>query len=359
MIVSQNRSTRIRVEGRECLYFGGTNYLGLAHRPEIIEAMNQAFATYGLSSGASRLTSGETELLISLETELADFASSESALVLGAGFMTNQAVVEALDDEIDGWLVSNLAHGSIKTALSQSLKPVTLYEAGREAEARESIARDLRLGVFVEPIEPLTGSRANLDALANTLTPADILILDEAHSLGVLGTEGQGAAGCFDRSAGELKVELIRTGTLSKAFGCYGGIILGSSLFISRVKALSPCYKSSTSLPPPLCAAARQALLLVREKTTTVTPLQANIRSLNHRLAELGIETYKNNSVPIYYLEDSPSVARLRDQLLDRGIYIPLVTSYFADYCHIGLRWTIQAGHSEDDLDFLVSQLII
>ncbi|MGD9681124.1 MAG: aminotransferase class I/II-fold pyridoxal phosphate-dependent enzyme [Candidatus Obscuribacterales bacterium] len=355
MIVSENRSTRVRVEGRECLYFGGTNYLGLAHRPEIIAAMNQAFATYGLSSGASRLTSGETELLIALESELADFASCESALVLGAGFMTNQAVVEALDDDVDGWLVSNLAHGSIKTALSQSLKPVTLYEAGREAEAREAIPGDLRLGVFVEPIEPLTGSLTDLDALVKTLSPADILILDEAHSLGVLGADGQGAVGCFDRGAGEL----IRTGTLSKAFGCYGGIILASERFISRVKTLSPCYKSSTSLPPPLCAAARQALLLVRDKTTTVTPLQANIRSLNSRLAGLGIETHKNNSVPIYYLEDSPSVARMREDLLGKGIYIPLVTSYFADYCHIGLRWTIQAGHSEADLDFLVSQLII
>src|ERR1700677_3640700 len=98
MVIEANKSTTVTVDGIEYIYFGGTNYLGLAHRPELMQASARAFEKYGFSAGASRLTSGENDLMLQLEKELSDFANAESAVVLPAGFMSNAVVVDAIED---------------------------------------------------------------------------------------------------------------------------------------------------------------------------------------------------------------------------------------------------------------------
>lgn len=356
MIVSRNQSTHINIGGKKHLYFGGTNYLGLAHRKEIMKAASSAFARYGFSSGASRLTSGETDVLLQLEKNLAQFGSSESAVVLPAGYLTNQAVVDSLDEKVDFWLMHEKAHASIKTAVSQSRKPVVVYDCEHEKGSlrqRYDLSEDALLGVFAEPIEPLTGEIIDMERLKNACQNDDFLIVDEAHSFGVLGATGNGAIGCFDLSTSTQR--LIRTGTFSKAFGCYGGFILAQADLIEEIKSYANCYKASTSLPPVICAAALQALVLIKEKTTTLEPLRKNIETLNQSFVRLGLKEYRTWSVPIYHLVDSPVIENLKSELLDNYIFLPPVGGYFKELGPIGLRFTIQAGHDREDLEKLVS----
>lgn len=353
MIVAKNRSTSITIDGKEYLYFGGSNYLGLAHRPELMSAAQSAFDQYGFSAGASRLTSGESRLLLELEDQLAALAKAESALVLPAGFMSNLAVVNGLDEQVDAWVVHKQAHGSIKSAVAASPKPMIEFDYDSE-ESCGSLApdksRQLRLGIFAEPVEPLSGKTFPIKQLVDFCTERDWLILDEAHSFGVLGAGGGGALEYFDLSS----VNLVRTGTFSKAIGTQGGFVLASAQVIEAIKMCSPAYKLSTPLSPINCAATLEALRILRtEPATTIDLMRSNISSINKFLTEHGYPEFKNHPSPIFNLPFSESVRALREDLPDQGIYMPMVTAYFADYCDIGLRWTIQAGHTADHLDKL------
>ncbi len=357
MVIQSNHSTSITIDGKDYLYFGGTNYLGLAHRTELWQAADTAFKKYGFSSGASRLTSGETDLLIGLEHDLALFAQSEASVVLPAGFMTNTAVVDALDEQVDLWVVQNSAHGSIKSALARSGAVVEVDQLLSSVAARQQLMAELglekgRLGVFAEPIDPLLGQVMDVGALSSSLKDSDFLVLDEAHSIGVLGKGGRGALEHFNIPA---TPNIIRTGTFSKAFGGQGGFIIGAADIVEGIKTRSNSFKVSTPLSPLACAAAREAIRLVRESPeTTVWKLHANIRHTNERLVGFGFDQAASNCVPIYHLPDRPEIGALRSMLLSKGLYLPSVTSYFGGGGSIGLRWTIQAGHTIEQLDVLL-----
>ena len=356
-MLSANKSTRVKIEGKEYLYFGGTNYLGLAQRPELLEAACQAFSLFGLSSGASRLTSGENNILLSLEEELAQFARAEQSLVLPAGFLANQAVVDGLDDEVDAWVISDHAHASIKAAVKQSRKPVMVLDSCCEAESyspgdRFGAGSFDRLAIFAEPIEPLTGKLVDIAQFYSRAGKNDFIILDEAQSFAVLGVSGRGALEHFALPA---NAGLIRTGTFSKALGTYGGFILAQTDIINLIKHKALCFSGSTSLPPLLCSATRASLRLIQEDAgSTVCRLQKNLDLLNQLLTESGFSTLNDACVPIYYLPFSPDVVRMRNALPGNDILIPSVGNYFAGACEIGLRWTIQAGHTAEDLHKLI-----
>ncbi|HEY9789460.1 MAG TPA: pyridoxal phosphate-dependent aminotransferase family protein [Candidatus Obscuribacterales bacterium] len=358
MVLVANHSTAVTIAGKDYLYFGGTNYLGLAHRQEIIEAVDRAFEAFGFSAGASRLTSGEHEILLSLEQEQAKFANAERSVVLPAGFLSNQVVVDALDDVVDIWVMSKNAHSSIQSALRLSRKPIITSDLDVDTthfRQRFDLPSEYTLGIFAEPIDPLMGRLVNMQQLMKIVSPRDYLILDEAHSFGTLGARGVGALEQFAMLPSD---KLVRTGTFSKALGAYGGFVLGSGDTIDLIKQRSSAYKGSTALPPPVCAAAREGLrVLINDHRTTIDLLKSNIAWLNERLAALKIAGFVPAQSPIFYLPNSPPIAKARELLFERGIYLPTISSYFGDFCEIGLRWTIQAGHSESQMSRLVDTI--
>jgi 7-keto-8-aminopelargonate synthetase-like enzyme len=347
------------VHGKDYLYFGGTNYLGLAHRPELKAAVVDAMDMYGLSSGASRLTSGENELLLGLEEDLARAASCESALVLPAGFVSNQVAVETIADDVDGFVLASYAHASIKSAVRLAHKPIIVDDtifganAAQPMRRRLGLAADTRLVFFVEPIEPFTGRVVDLTNILSQMQPQDLLILDEAHSFGVLGRHGRGA---HEHYANLPPGRFIRTGTFSKALGTYGGFLLATEEFITNAKKSSSVFKASTSLPPALCAATREALkLIAKDDFALNVTLRHNIEQLTAALEKLNISGFVNDGVPIFYLPYCAGVAKARDLMPQRQIFIPGMSTYFAGFCEVGLRFTIQSGHTSADLEKLVS----
>jgi 7-keto-8-aminopelargonate synthetase-like enzyme len=360
MQIQSNKSTTVVIGGREYLYFGGTNYLGLAHRAELLEAATRAFRTYGFSAGASRLTSGENDLLLALERDVAGFAGAEQALVLPTGFITNAAVVDAIDAEVDYWISSKRAHGSISCALAQSKKPVIISDFSIASNAttfraRHELPGNCKLGVFAEPIDPLLGTVLDLPSLFSALSADDFLILDEAHSFGVLGSRGAGAVEALGVVSSD---RLIRTGTFSKALGASGGFILSSGAVIDSIKKQSAYFRLSTPLSPVVCAASIEALRLLKEDgDSTIAKLKTNIARVNNGLVKLGFAEFAENPLPIFHLSNSEQLGRLRSALPDMGVYIPAVTTYFSDSAQAGLRWTIQAGHTNEQLDMLLKAL--
>lgn len=363
MVIEANSSTTIVLDGKKYLYFGGTNYLGLAHRKALWEAASKAFEQYGFSSGASRLTSGETSLLLSLEKELAEFAQCESSLVLPAGFMANASVVDGVDDSVDYWIVSKYAHGSIKSAVASTGKAMLVDELVmsntgelRSLRGRLGLPAECRLGFFAEPVDPLLGTLFDVPALLKTLGAGDILVLDECHSIGVLGERGRGALEHFGIASNHSQI--IRTGTFSKAFGGQGGFVIASQDVVDRIKTHSNTYKVSTPLTPLACAASLAALRILRDDpASTIAALHTNVEYSNARLRAIGYKEFAKHASPIFHLPDSAAMRKLRDELPVKGLYLPTVTSYFADFCEIGLRWTVQSGHTRAHLDVLLDAI--
>lgn len=344
LTIEENRGTSVTLDGQKYTYFGGTNYLGLAQRPELLAAGTEAFRKYGFSSSASRLTSGESSLLVELETYLADFAQYESALVLPAGFLSNLAVVDGLAELVDAWMIQPYAHSSIRSALATSGKPIhTMPSASGVDEATRS---GQRLGIFLEPINPLTGELTDVSAVAAAAPAGSYIIMDEAHSFAVLGTTGGGAAQHFKLD----KKHLIATGTFSKALGAYGGFVLASAEVVGLIKEKSGSYRGSTPLSPVVCAAALAALQLVKtDRAGTLDALRANISFVNERLQQSGMT--KETPIPIFYLLNPAELPALEEELRAAHICVPVVGTYFKAACDLAFRWTIHATHQPAEIE--------
>ncbi len=351
LTIEENRGTSVTLDGQQYTYFGGTNYLGLAQRPELLAAGTEAFGKYGFSSSASRLTSGESSLLLELETSLADFAQYESALVLPAGFLSNLAVVDGLADLVDAWMIQPHAHSSIRSALATSGKPIHTMASAHGVD-NGVLSRDAaadpgqRLGIFLEPINPLTGELTDVSAVAAAAPAGSYIIMDEAHSFAVLGTTGGGAAQHFNLE----KKHLIATGTFSKALGAYGGFVLASAEIIAMIKEKSGCYRGSTPLSPVVCAAALAALQLVKtDRAGTIDALRANISAVNKRLQQSGMR--KDTPIPIFYLLNPAELPALEEELRAAHICVPVVGTYFKAACDLAFRWTIHATHQPAEIE--------
>jgi 7-keto-8-aminopelargonate synthetase-like enzyme len=227
----------------------------------------------------------------------------------------------------------------------------------------EMIRRHYKIGaaepiaVFAEPIEAFDGKLAAIPQIQASLSEGDYLILDEAQSFGVLGEQGRGALEHYNLASRGAR--LLRTGTFSKAVGTYGGFVMAADELIFEIKENAACLRGSTSLPPLLCAATREALRLIQDdRAGTIKRLKSNINYLNQLLLDAEIISTLAQ-VPIFYLPFNKSVVRLRQTLVEKGIYFPPMTSYFAGTSEVGLRWTIQAGHSKTELRRLVEILSV
>lgn len=358
MIVSGNRSTEIEIDGRKLIYFGGTNYLGMAHRKELLDAVNSAFERFGLSAGASRVTSGEHEFLTDLEREIASYCNAEAAIVMPAGFMANTAAAESIEEEVDAWLVDERAHASILQAVLKTGKEIIVYQTQLLDRAfRERVGRAKgRIGVFCETVNILTGQVTDIERIVNFIAPDDLLIVDEAHSLGVLGDTGGGIVKMYPRL--RWPANLIRTGTFSKAFGSFGGFAVGSRSIIEQFHARAPSLKGSTPLPPVLCAASLKSLELAKTERSLFEQLRGNIDLVNRRLVELGFDNFKDHRVPIFCLPNSEALQAIQADLKESRLFIPSMAKYtIAPGVEIGLRWTVQSGHTKEHLDELFAVL--
>lgn len=351
LTIEENRGTSVTLDGQQYIYFGGTNYLGLAQRQELLAAGTAAFHKYGFSSSASRLTSGESNLLLELEAYLSEFSQYEAALVLPAGFLSNLAVVDGLSDLVDAWLIQPHAHSSIRSALATSNKPIYTMAATNGCDdtvlSRDpAVVPEHRLGIFLEPINPLTGELTDVPAVAAAAPAGSYIIMDEAHSFAVLGTAGGGAAQHFNLE----KKHLIATGTFSKALGAYGGFVLASQEIIGLIKEKSGSYRGSTPLSPVVCAAALAALKLVNsDRGGTIDALRANVKAVNQRLHKSGLR--KETPVPIFYLLNPAELPALEEELRAEKICVPVVGTYFKAACDLAFRWTIHATHKPSDID--------
>src|ERR1051325_159488 len=253
--VQQVERTYVRYRGRKLSYFSGCDYFRLASHPEVITALEEGVAKYGLNVAASRLTTGNHILYQELEKYLADFFGAEDALLVSGGYVTNLIVAQALMGTFSHAIVDEKAHPSLWDAARLLDCPVLKLRHRNVEDLRQVVRRCgpcAKLMLLTDGMFAHDGSVAPLANYLATLPKDALILVDDAHGAGVIGKTGRGS---IEHEAASPK-RIIQTTTLSKAFGTYGGAILGTSSLRKRIIEHSKIFLGSTPLPLPLANAA-------------------------------------------------------------------------------------------------------
>ena len=264
------RSLHDSDDGPALLDLAGNDYLGLARDPRVIEGAVEAARSFGAGARASRLVSGTLSLHSDLERRLADFTGFADALVLSTGYQANLSAVTALTDA-DTLLVSDAhVHASLVDACRLSRATVEVVQHNDVNAVRDVLSsrQQTRAVVLIESIYSVFGDRAPLAELAEVCAEHDaVLLVDEAHALGVAGSGGRGLS-AETGLAGRPGV--VATGTLSKALGAQGGVVLASAVVRDQLVNRARPFIYDTGLAPPAAGAARAALEVVRSEPAIV-----------------------------------------------------------------------------------------
>jgi len=350
--LQQVERTFVLRQGRKLSYFGGCDYFRLSSHPAVLKALRTGLEQFGLTVAASRKTTGNHSLYEKLESALATFFGVDAAVLVSNGYVANLVATQALEGEFTHALIDERAHGSLLDAAGLLGCPIRRFkhldpaDASRVARATGHRARLLLLtdGLFSH-----SGQVAPLGEYLRLLPNRTLLLVDDAHGAGTLGRHGRGTM----EHMGVSDERIIQVMTLSKAFGVYGGAVLGSRRLRDRVVSRSRLFTGNTPLPLPLANAALTALRIVRTDTRMRRRLMENMRQLTTALGGCGIPLL-NGPGPIVSVEprDARQAESLRRRLLAHGIHPPLIR-YPGGPASGYFRFAISSEHSAEQLGTL------
>lgn len=342
------------IDGREYVNFAAYDYLGLNAHPKVAAAAEQAIRQYGTSASASRPTAGNRELHRKLETQLAMLHDADDALVFVSGHSTNVSTIGDLMGPNDLIIYDALSHNSIMVGAKLSGAARRRYAhndldelANVLAETRKRYDRVL---IVVEGHYSMDGDLPDLPRLIELKNRYGAwLMVDEAHSLGVLGRTGRGVAEHFGVDPRDVDIWM---GTLSKTLCGCGGYIAGCSALIEILKYFASGFMFSVGMAPPLAAASSCALELMLAEPERVTRLQDNGRFFLHaaRLAGLNTLTSSGHSIVPILVGDSLRAAKLSNVLMERGIFTIPVTYPAVPMQRARIRFFITSQHTREQM---------
>lgn len=350
----------VEVAGQPMINFASNDYLGLASDDRLIQAAIVATQTYGTGSTGSRLLSGHRELHSQLEQAIAQLKQTEAALVFSSGYLANLGTVTALVGKRDLILADQFNHSSLKNGARLSGATVIEYAHCDIEQLQQLLTtqrdRHRRCLILTDSVFSMDGDLCPLPALLNLADVYEaMLLVDEAHATGVMGTTGAGCVeqfGCTGRS-------LIQVGTLSKALGSLGGYVAGSALLVEFLRNRAPGWIYTTALSPADAAAALAAVTIVQQDPDRRKQLWQNVNWLKRSLLatpEISLKLLPSES-PILCLQvaDPATALQLGNALRQAGIFAPAIRPPTVPTSR--LRFTVMATHQPEQLQQCVTAL--
>lgn len=344
------------VNDRHVILAGTNNYLGLTFHPECIQAAAEATARYGTGTTGSRVANGTYPDHEALERELADFYQARSAMVFTTGYQANLGMISALADRDSVLLLDAQSHASIYDGATLSGATTYRFKHNDPDDLDKKLGR---LGadasnalVVVEGLYSMLGDTAPLKEIAAVAKRhRATLLVDEAHSFGVLGATGRGLA---EQVGVEDQVDVI-VGTFSKSLGCVGGFAVSREYDLNTLRRAARSYAFSASSSPAVVASARAALRVIKRDPALRERLHRNAEVVYRALEQLGYELGPEVSPVIgVHIRDSDQALSAWQLLLDRGVYVNLVPPEGTPGPYCLLRVSLSAAHSPDQLDGIV-----
>jgi 8-amino-7-oxononanoate synthase len=354
VVMDEVRSaTEAIVDGRPLILAGTNNYLGLTFDPECIEAACLAARTEGTGTTGSRVANGNYAAHVQLEQELAAFFNRRSVIVFSTGYVANLGMLATLTGPGDVLLIDADSHASIYDGCRLSGAEILRF---RHNDAADLDKRLRRLGdraantlIVLEGIYSMLGDRAPLADIAAVKRryPA-LLVVDEAHSLGVLGARGRGMA---EEAGVEADVDFV-IGTFSKSLGAIGGYCASDHPELDLIRYANRPYMFTASPSPSTIASTRAALRILSTRTELRDRLWANSNRLYGRLQALGYRLGPEPSPIIAVkLAQRELAIGLWSGLIERGVYVNLVLPPASPDGSSLLRCSVSAGHTPEQID--------
>lgn len=349
----------VKLDGREVINFASNDYLGLAGDERLIQAAINATNKYGTGSTGSRLVSGHREIHRELEIAIANLKQTEDALVFSSGYLANLGTIAALVGKRDLILADEYNHSSLKNGAILSGATVINYSHNDIEDLQKNFKQHRqqyrRCLITTDSVFSMDGDLCPLpEILAMANSYHAMVLVDEAHATGVLGTTG---AGCVEHF-GCTGNQIIQVGTLSKALASLGGYVVGSSMLIDFLRNRASSWIYTTALSPPDTAAALAAIQILQQESQRRTQLYDNVNTLKEMIKEKlpHLKILPSNS-PILCLQcaSATDALNLGKKLKDTGIFAPAIRPPTVPTSRI--RISIMATHKLAHIQQLVEAL--
>lgn len=339
------------INGRELINYATYNYLGMSGDPIVSQATKDAIDRYGTSASASRLLSGEKPIHRELEKAIADFIGTEDSIVYVGGHATNVTTVGHLFGQNDLILHDVLSHNSLLQGCLLS-GATTIAFPHNDWETLHQILKDRRHRyrrtlILIEGIYSTDGDIPDLPKFIDLKQQYKaLLMVDEAHSIGVLGTHGRGLSEHFGINPHDVDLWM---GTLSKSFASCGGYIAGSNALVEYLKYTAPGFVYSVGISPPNAASVLASINLLKSEPERVTKLRdRSMMFLNlAKKHNLNTGTSKDSPIIPIIVGDSLGSVKLSQNLFQRGINVPFMFYPSVPQNAARLRFFVTCQHTE------------
>ncbi|MEO8447107.1 MAG: pyridoxal phosphate-dependent aminotransferase family protein [bacterium] len=353
--IEANEGPVVKIEGRQMIMAGSNNYLGLTAHPKVREAAINAINEYGTGCSGSRYLTGTLDIHIRLEEKLADFLGKESVLLFSTGYQTAQGIIPTLVSKGDYIVSDKDNHACIVAANMMAKGGFAEFKRYKhnDMEDLEKVLQKIPLEaaklVASDGVFSTTGEIVELPKLVELSKKYNARILiDDAHSTGVIGKGGRGTPSEFGLVD---EVDMVM-GTFSKTFASLGGFVGGDAKVINYLKHHSPALIFSASPTPPSAAAAEAALEILKAEPERITRLISNAEKMRNGFKEMGFNVIDSRTaiVPVV-LGDDMLVFKFWRKLFDAGVFVNAFISPGVPPGMAMLRTSYMATHEDKHLD--------
>jgi glycine C-acetyltransferase len=357
-ILETEQSSRVVMDGREVITLSTNNYLGLTTHPRLRQAAIAAIEKWGVGTGAVRTIAGTMSIHEELERKLADFKHAEACLMFQSGYTANLGVLSCLVGEQDIVLSDELNHASIIDGMRLSRAPRKVYPH-KDLNALEKLLQESRgarsILIVTDGVFSMDGDIAPLPGIVDLAERYNAAVMvDDAHSSGVLGRNGRGTVDHFNLNG---RVQL-QVGTLSKAVGAVGGYVVGSQRLRDFLIHRSRAFLFTTSHPPSVVATCIAAIDVMLDEPELVEKLWDNTRYFKSRLNTLGFDTgHSETPITPIMIGDEGKAGQLSDRLFQDGVFAQPILFPMVPRGSARIRTIVTAGHSREQLDYCLDAL--
>jgi 8-amino-7-oxononanoate synthase len=350
--ISSSPGTVVIAEGKEVIMIGSNNYLGLTDHPRVKEAVHEAVDRYGSGCTGSRFLNGTLDIHVKLEEELAEFLQRETALVFSTGFQTNLGTISTLVGKDDIIFGDRSNHASIVDGCRLSFGELKKYRHNDMTDLERQLERNNHARgklIVTDGVFSMEGDIADLPTITELARKHEArLMVDDAHSIGVLGENGRGTAEYYHL---EDKVDVIM-GTFSKSFASIGGFIAASENVIHYIKHFSRALIFSASPPPAAVAAVRATLKILKEEPERRRRLWEITHRMHREFKGMGfnIGTTQTPIIPVLIGDDMKTFTFWK-ALTEAGLFTNPIVSPAVPPGGALIRTSYTATHTDQQLD--------
>jgi glycine C-acetyltransferase len=360
-VMSSAQGPIVSIDGERLISLSSNDYLGLTHHPRLKAAALAAVTEFGVGSGAVRTIAGTMSMHEELEAELAAFKGTPAVLTFQSGFSANTGVIPTITGETDLIVSDALNHASIIDGMRLSKAPRKIYPHADVDALRAVLAEAIEHGrdgsgepyrlilIVTDGVFSMDGDIAPLPGIVEAAESAGAAVfVDDAHASGVLGRDGRGTVDHF----GLHGRVAIQVGTLSKAVGALGGYVAGSTSLREILTQRARPFLFSTTHPPAVVAACREAIRVMQDEPELHERLWANTGRLKAELTRLGFDTGRSETpITPVMMGDPETAMRFSDRLMGEGVFAQPVVFPTVALDLARIRTIVTAAHTDEQLD--------